>query len=128
MADDAAPLLLDTHVLVWMATGDPRLKRVDIKALHDPDRKLFVSAVVAFELADLQHRGRLAMTEPLDFLREHMNFQLADYPAQAWKIAAQLPDIHRDPIDRMLIAHAIVAEMTLVTADKHIRRYPVDFI
>jgi PIN domain nuclease of toxin-antitoxin system len=120
--------LLDTHAIVWMAAGDPRLKRIDQAALLDAARPLLVSAVVAFELADLQQRGRIAMTESLDFLRERMNFDLADLPASCWRIAEQLPPIHRDPVDRMLIAHALAEGMTLATADANIRRYPVPYI
>jgi PIN domain nuclease of toxin-antitoxin system len=125
LADDPAPLLLDTHVIIWMATGDPRLRRVDIAALADPQRKLFVSAVVAFELSDLQRRGRVAMTEPIDILQPQMNFELVALPFDVWTVANTLPDIHRDPVDRMLVAHALVSGMTLVTADATIRRYPV---
>lgn len=120
-----APLLLDTHVIVWMATGDPRLKRVDIAALSDPARPLLVSAVVAFELEELQNRGRIALAERLDFLREKMAFEVADLPRECWSVAAQLPEIHRDPVDRMLIAHAMVSGAALVTADQNIRRYPI---
>ena len=65
------------------------------------------------------------MTESLDFLREHMRFEVVDLPASCWRIAAELPPIHRDPVDRMLIAHALAGDMTLATADANIRRYPV---
>lgn len=111
-----------------MATGDPRLNRVEITALADPGRELIVSSVVAFEFADLQKRGRFAVTESLEFLRQHMEFRIVDLPSNCWRLAAELPAIHGDPVDRMLIAHAILADMTLATADTKIRRYPVDFI
>jgi PIN domain nuclease of toxin-antitoxin system len=111
-----------------MATDDPRLRRVDIAALVDPARELCVSAVVAFELADLQQRGRIAMTETLKFLQQHMEFRLVDLPSDCWRRAAELPQIHKDPVDRMLIAHAQEADMLLATADANIRRYPVDCI
>ncbi|MBW8783990.1 MAG: type II toxin-antitoxin system VapC family toxin [Novosphingobium sp.] len=125
MASPESPLLLDTHVLVWAATGDPRLERIDIALLRDPARDLCVNAVVAFELADLQSRGRIALSEPIEFLQQHMDLRLIDFPTACWQIAATLPPIHGDPIDRMLIAHALHAGMTLVTADPIIRRYPV---
>lgn len=111
-----------------MATGDPRLRRIDQATLADPARPLVVSAVVAFELADLQRRGRLAMTESLDFLREHMEFEVAGLPADTWRLAAELPLIHRDPVDRMLVAHALAGGFTLATADANIRKYPVPVI
>lgn len=111
-----------------MATGDPRLKRVDIAALANSERELAVSAVVAFEFVDLQKRGRLAVNESFEFLQQSMAFRLLDLPAQCWLHAAQLPQIHRDPIDRMLIAHAREAGFTIATADANIRRYPVSVI
>jgi PIN domain nuclease of toxin-antitoxin system len=128
LASSDTHLLLDTHIIVWMATGDPRLKLVDRTVLKDPSFRLCVSSVVAFELTDLQQRGRIAMIEPLDFLQANMGFDLIDFPASAWRIASTLPDIHRDPVDRMLIAHAMAENMTLVTADANIRRYPVPYI
>ena len=124
----SSPLLLDTHIIVWMATGDPRLRRIDQDALRDPGRELIVSSVVAFELTDLQTRGRIAMTERIDYLRPRMSFRLAALPDNAWKVALDLPDFHRDPVDRMLIAHALCEGYALATADANIRRYSVECI
>ena len=108
-----------------MASGDPRLNRVDQASLAEADRRLCVSAVVAFEFADLQRRGRIGIDEPLDFLQNHIGFDILDLPATCWHVAAGLPPIHRDPVDRLLIAHALTGGMTLVTADANICRYPV---
>lgn len=128
MASADLPILLDTHVIVWLATNDPRIERIDRSALADPARTLSVSAVTAYELADLQRRGRLAMTESLDVLGEHMDFDIIALPADCWKIAANLPPIHRDPVDRMLVAHALAGGFTLATADANIRKYSVPVI
>jgi PIN domain nuclease of toxin-antitoxin system len=120
-----ARLLLDTHVLVWAPTGDPRLGLAARQAMQVSGAELFVSAVTAFELTDLQQRGRIAMTESLSTFADPFGLSILDLPAQAWTVAARLPDIHRDPVDRMMIAHAILGDFTLVTADRLIRRYPV---
>jgi PIN domain nuclease of toxin-antitoxin system len=111
-----------------MATGDPRLKRIDQTRLLGADSQLLVSSVVAFELSDLQKRGRVAMSEPLDFLQRYLEFEIVSFPADCWRLAAKLPPIHRDPVDRMLVAHALAEGFTLATADANIRRYPVPFI
>ena len=121
-------LLLDTHILVWAPTGDPRLSNAAIAALENPESELFVSAVTAFEFADLQKRGRFAMTEPLSDFADLMGLQFIDFPGACWTLAASLPDIHRDPVDRMLVAHALARDMTLVTADEMMRRYPVKLL
>jgi PIN domain nuclease of toxin-antitoxin system len=56
---------------------------------------------------------------------EVLGLVLLDTPSELWRIAALLPDIHRDPMDCILIAHAIHADLTLVTADAKMRSYPV---
>lgn len=119
-------LLVDTHALAWMASGDRRLGRALIAALADPDTRLFVSAVTAYEYADLQARGRLPDAVDIAALQAAFGLHLLDYPAALWQVAADLPDIHRDPVDRMTVAHARALALTLVTADRTIRRYPVE--
>lgn len=68
------------------------------------------------------------MVEKLDFLQKHMEFSVLDLPSECWTRAAALPQIHKDPVDRMLVAHALVGGMTLATADANIRRYPVPWL
>jgi PIN domain nuclease of toxin-antitoxin system len=89
-----------------------------------PSNRLYVSAVTAWEYADLQHRGRFPPEADLTQTLELLNATVLDYPAGAWRLAFGLPDLHRDPVDRMLIAHAIHADFTLVSADETIRSYP----
>jgi PIN domain nuclease of toxin-antitoxin system len=119
-------LLLDTQILVWVPLNDRRLSPSAIQAIRSPGNSLHISAAVAFEFADLQGRKRFPIQDPIDFLAELIGFSVVDFPAEAWAIAATLPNIHRDPVDRMLIAHAILGGFTLVTADRTIRRYPVE--
>lgn len=118
-------LLLDTQMLVWMVNGDRRLRPEVLRAIADPETTLHVSAVIAFEYADLQTRQRLPVTETLDELAERFDVTFEALPAEAWRIASRLPPIHGDPVDRMLIAHALAEGWTLATADANIRRYPV---
>jgi PIN domain nuclease of toxin-antitoxin system len=118
-------LLLDTHILVWIANGDTRLSKAALDAVMDPDNALFLSAVNAWEYADLEKRGRFAGAGPLEPLLETLEIKTLDLPASVWSAAASLPDIHRDPIDRMMIGHAQMADLTLVTADRKVRKYPV---
>ena len=118
-------LLLDTQSLIWSASGDPRLRRTVHEAFASAASELFVSAVTAAEFTDLQARKRIAVEATLDELAAVLAFQLLDFPAQASQLLTLLPVHHRDPVDRMLIAHALHSDLTIVTADKTIRRYPV---
>ena len=121
-------LLLDTQILVWLVNGDGRLRREWTAKIADPASELHVSAVIAFEYTDLQRRNRLPVDEPISELVSRFDMQLASLPTETWQEISKLPDIHRDPVDRMLIAHALVEGMTLLTADANIRRYPVPFV
>ena len=118
-------LLLDTHVLVWFAAGDRRLGPDFLSLLPDPGTRLFVSAVTAHEYVDLLMRGRFGQGVDLDQLRDVMGFHLLDFPAECRAVVQTLPDIHCDPVDRMLIAHAITLDLPLATADATLARYPV---
>lgn len=108
--------------------NDPRLTKDQRAALANADNEILLSAVSAYELAHLQYLRRIPLEEPIDKLRELVGFELADLPAAVWTKVAELPDIHRDPLDRLLIAHALVAGITVVSADECIRRYPVTVI
>lgn len=121
-------LLLDTQILVWLVNGDRRLHREWTARIKDPASELHISAVIAFEYTDLQRRNRLPIDEPISELVTRFDMQLATLPTEAWQAISKLPDIHRDPVDRMLIAHALVSGMTLLTADANIQRYPVPFV
>lgn len=121
-------LLIDTHILVWIVLNDRRLSAAQRESLADTNNSLFFSAVTAYELAHLQGLGRIPLTEPVKRLQQLVGFEPLGLPFGVWQEAAKLPDIHRDPIDRMLIAQARLEHLTLVTADTKIRRYPVAVI
>ncbi len=121
-------LLIDTHILVWIVLNDGRLSEVQRTALGDPANAIVVSPVVAYELTQLQITHRIPITEPIELLQQLVGFETSDLPFDCWRVVAEFPDIHRDPIDRLLIAHAVLTGMTLVTADTKIRRYPVKWL
>jgi PIN domain nuclease of toxin-antitoxin system len=118
-------LIIDTHVLVWFGSVSRRISQPARHAIESADAGLFVSSVTAWEYADLFNRGRIPNASWFNRLQDMLEFELLDFPASAWALAGGLPDIHRDPVDRMLIGHALAADLTIVTADADIRRYPV---
>jgi PIN domain nuclease of toxin-antitoxin system len=108
-----------------MVSGDSRLRPEWIDAFGKPENSLSVSVIVAFEYTDLLLRRRLPIDESLDRLIERFNLTIEDFPGECWRLLNELPRTHQDPVDRMLVAHALHEGMTLITADANIRRYPV---
>ena len=118
-------LILDTHTLIWVGEGNPKLSPRAKEAIGEVGNEIFVSVVTAWEYVELQGRNRIPRAAAFDVLRRKLHFSILDLPAQIWRISPRLPKIHQDPIDRMLIAHAIVEDLTLVTIDADMRRYPL---
>jgi len=118
-------LLIDTHVLIWMATGDKRLTRRAADTLSDPDQEVSVSVVSRWEIA-LKHRTPgFRMSVPFDRLLRQSGFQGLDLAFDTPSLIEDLPDIHRDPFDRILVAQALLHDLTLISGDRQVRRYPV---
>ena len=117
-------LMIDTHILVWLTTHDRRLPALSRSRLVESEN-LKVSAATAWEYADLETRGRLPGALPFATVAEGLSFEILSLPVDTWRMAANLPEIHRDPIDRMVVAHAIAIGATLATADAKMRAYPV---
>lgn len=70
-------------------------------------------------------RVRSGADLPLQPLLDVLEAEEVDLPSRCWTIADRLPDHHRDPVDRMLIAHAILDDHELLTSDVTIKAYPV---
>ncbi|HEY2794272.1 MAG TPA: type II toxin-antitoxin system VapC family toxin [Micromonosporaceae bacterium] len=118
-------LLLDTHVALWGLTGDKSLGDDLLDRLtHDPD--IFLSPVTIWEIAIKQALGKLAGPPDLAERVRDMGFRELPITHTHALTAGRLPHHHRDPFDRMLIAQAIVDDLTLATRDANILRYDVD--
>lgn len=121
----ALTLLVDTQILVWLGSGSTRLTPAAGDALVRRDEPVAVSAVTAFEYADLFARACLPTPMSLGDVLAEFELDVVGLPAGVFGLIPNLPDIHRDPVDRMLIAHALVAGAGIVTADANIHLYPV---
>jgi PIN domain nuclease of toxin-antitoxin system len=118
-------LLLDSHVLLWWL-GQPNPLSHNAKvAVADRRNKVFVSAATVWEIAIKVRARKLRIPEGMfDILPEENMISLPITNEHARR-AAELPMIHRDPFDRMLVAQALAEELRIVTADPQIVRYNV---
>ena len=122
-------LLLDTHVFLWYISGDSRLPLRLRDELRNPENEAWLSVVSVWE-AIVKHRlNKLSLPEPpesyLPKQRERHQIQSLALDEESVTQLAQLPPIHRDPFDRMLICQALRHGLTIATVDEAIRAYPV---
>jgi PIN domain nuclease of toxin-antitoxin system len=118
-------LLLDSHVVLWLATADPVLPRASIDTLLDGGNEVLVSTASIWELEIKRAKGRLST--PVDLLDqvEHAGFRLLDITPDHALDAARLPPHHGDPFDRILVAQAQSEAAVLVTHDGELSAYDV---
>jgi len=121
-------ILLDTHVMLWVAGDSKQLSAQARKLLEDPQNQLYFSAASLWEISIKNKLGRTDFKVDLPVLRRN----LIDYGFEeitinsAHTLAVEaLPNIHKDPFDRMLVAQTIVEGITLMTADSAVAEYPV---
>lgn len=122
-------LLLDTHVFLWLNTEPERLGR-HLAVVEDPGTERLVSAASAWEIAIKHGNGRLSLPEqPARYVPARLHAIAASaLPVEHVHAlaVADLPALHRDPFDRLLVAQAIVEHVPIVTADPAIAQYPVE--
>jgi PIN domain nuclease of toxin-antitoxin system len=121
--------LLDTHVILWLATNSPFLSETVKRAILDNNNEKYVSIVSAWEVAiklgtqKLQLEGGLA-----EFFRmiDENGFLLLGIAREYVQSVQSLPFFHKDPFDRLLIATANVENLTLISIDDNIQKYDVN--
>ena len=118
-------LLLDTHVLIWCFENSKRLKASVREAITDSDNNVFVSAVSTWELTIKAALGKISIPNDFEAQRKRCDFKSLSISIQHTLALKDLPDHHRDPFDRLLVAQALAESLTLVTHDSTIWNYHV---
>jgi len=120
-------LLLDTQLLLWAAAHPRRLPAAARKLIADTQHELLFSAASLWEITIKNSLGREDFrVEPRVLRRGLLDNGYIELPItsdHAVSVPA-LPDLHRDPFDRLLIAQATCEGITLVTADAVVAQYP----
>jgi PIN domain nuclease of toxin-antitoxin system len=122
-------VLLDTCTFLWVAAGSDRLSEAARSLFAAPENRVFLSAVSAWEIAVKHGAGRLPLSDPPDRWvpreRERHGIEPLPLDEEAVLQLPRLPDLHRDPFDRMLVCQAIAGGLVLLTHDREITQYPV---
>ena len=119
-------LLLDTHVLIWWDEG-ARLSRDARTAIADAEQ-VYVSAVSGWEIAIKTALGRLRPLRTVAEAIDDSGFEELPVRLRHALVLATLPQHHRDPFDRMLVAQAQVDGLTLVTRDAAFAAYDTPLV
>jgi PIN domain nuclease of toxin-antitoxin system len=121
-------LLVDTHVFLWLQTDPERLGE-HLGIVEDTRTDLLLSAVSSWEIAIKYQLGKLPLPEaPERWVPDRMRAIHAQALAVEHPHAlavATLPQLHRDPFDRLLVAQATLLGLTIITADPAVAQYPV---
>jgi len=121
-------ILLDTHVLIWVLEDNPRLSEQARDAIIEGENMVFVSTASVWEMSIKKALGKLEVPNNLQQELEEHRFTLLDIKFEHAELAGKLPNIHKDPFDRMLVAQAKTEKLTLISKDKHIEQYDVKLL
>lgn len=120
-------LLLDTHVFLWWDSEPEKLPQRVLNSLQNPENTLVLSVVSIWEMQIKIQLGKLSVKMPLAELIEQQRqngIEILSVTASHVFAVESLPDHHKDPFDRLLVAQAIVEDMILVSSDPWIAQYP----
>ncbi len=124
-------VLLDTCALLWLGQGGGRLSRQALEQI-DAAPVVYVSAISGFEIGIKVAKGKLSLpSRPAEWLAavlEHHNLSELPVDLAASIRATELPAIHADPVDRILIATAEARGMIVVTSDALFARYGIEVV
>ena len=124
--------LLDTHTFLWWNLDDKQLSPTARAFIADGSNEIFLSAATAWEIAIKAAKGSLSLPETPDhYVANRMSlYGLLPLPIELSHALQvyDLPLIHQDPFDRLLVAQSQLENLPLLTADSDIRKYEVKVI
>lgn len=125
-------ILLDTHTFLWWITDDVQLSTTARQVIEDSGNTLYLSAASGWEIAIKSRLGKLRLP---DDVQGYVSEQIISNAIQVLPIEMShalqvytLPDHHRDPFDRMLVAQSQIEQLPILTIDPLIAQYPVTTI
>ena len=120
-------IVLDTHIWLWWINRDQARLKPAWTARIDSAEPVGVSAISCFEVAWLTHHGRIELPNPedewFDKALDGSGITLLSITPTIARVAVQLPEHHRDPQDRLIIATALAHKATLISVDEKFPLY-----
>ena len=122
-------ILLDTHTFLWLHDNEEKLSLPAHNALASPENDLYLSIICVWEIQIKFQNKKLKISDRIDKIVDEQcrvnNLILLPVELTHAVNIINLPPVHKDPFDRMLISQAMVEDMTIVTADRRFSDYGV---
>ncbi len=122
-------VVLDTHVFLWAALEPKRLSGKLRRLLLEGDQRAILSVASIWEIAIKVNFGKLPIPKPTEWLRASiadLNLMILPVRENHAIRTLTLPDHHKDPFDRIIVAQAIEEELAIATVDDQLKRYAVN--
>ena len=121
--------LLDSHVFLWWCSNSSKLSPTVFELIKRGNSLIYISLLSIREIQIKSQLGKVDLPLPIMdiFSRQHAehHIELLAIELHHMKALTTLPNLHIDPFDRVLISQAIAEDMTLITNDPNIAKYPV---
>jgi len=124
-------LLLDTHTLIWYAEGINKLSTKARVELENSDNIKFVSVVSLWEIVVKANSNKIEFKQTFKEVNRFLinnNINLLSIDISHLNTLLNLPHHHKDPFDRLLIAQAITENLSIISADRYFKSYPINVI
>jgi len=122
-------LLLDTHTFLWFISGDNQLSNKARELISNPENEILLSVASLWEIVIKVGLGKLRLAGPFEDIVpqqiELNSFETIGIELSHLRELIGLPQHHRDPFDRLIIAQAIAEGAPLIATDEEFIGYPV---
>jgi len=115
--------LINTHILIWWAENNKKLKKQYKKIIANGDNIIFVSVASVWEIIIKTKLKKIKLNVPVNKIIEKYNFHILDIKIDHILELNKLEDYHKDPFDRLLVTQSKVEDLILLTDDKLINQY-----
>ena len=123
--------LLDTHAVIWYFENSSELPKKIEELIDNPEISVYISSVSLWEIAIKISLSKLDLKlslEELLYIVKNRDFDIIQIENEYLKKLYELPFIHKDPFDRLLISTAMAEDLTIITIDENIQKYDVSWI
>jgi PIN domain nuclease of toxin-antitoxin system len=120
--------LIDSNAFLWWSEASPRLGTGARQAIGDPKNEVVVSIAALWEIIIKTSLGKLTLSDDIETVVLNQGFSLLAIGFDHLRRLTALPQIHKDPFDRLMIAQALSEGIPVATADRRFAAYGVQVV